>query len=112
MQSIQERLTYLDKLINNKDEQNHVLKEQLDEIVARYGDQRRTSIIDDKLINIQDEELIPDVKTMILLSEEGYIRRIDPDEFRTQKRGGRGVSVNAEPNDPIDIITMGKARDW
>ncbi|MBY7704346.1 hypothetical protein JIY74_29340 [Vibrio harveyi] len=111
MQAIQERIAYLDKLINDKDEQNSVLKDQLDEIANKYGDERRTGLIDDKLINIQDEELIPDTKTMILLSKEGYIRRVDPDEFRTQKRGGRGVSVNAEPSDPIDLITMGKMRD-
>ncbi|UWD35040.1 DNA gyrase subunit A [Mycoplasma cottewii] len=112
MQAIQERIAYLDKLINDKDEQNSVLKYQLDEIANKYGDDRRTGLIDDKLINIQDEELIPDTKTMILLSKEGYIRRVDPDEFRIQKRGGRGVNVNAEPSDPIDLITMGKMRDW
>ncbi|KEZ20254.1 DNA gyrase subunit A [Mycoplasma capricolum subsp. capricolum] len=112
MTNIKERLTYLDILINTKEEQNNVLKNQLNEIADKFGDNRRTELIDEELINIEDEELIPDLKWMILLSQEGYIRRINPDEFRIQKRGGRGVSVNAEPNDPIDIATMGKAKDW
>ncbi|PPE04794.1 DNA gyrase subunit A [Entomoplasma ellychniae] len=112
MQQIKERINYLEKLISNNDEQNDVLKNQLNEISLKFGDDRRSEIIDEGLMDIEDEELIPDVKTMILLSQEGYIRRVDPEEFRIQKRGGRGVSVNSNNDDPIVISEMGKMRDW
>ncbi|WP_026389468.1 DNA gyrase subunit A [[Acholeplasma] multilocale] len=112
MNQIQSRIDYLTQLISDKEEQNRVLKEQLSDIALKYGDDRRTETINESVMNIQDEELIPDVKTMILLSEEGYIRRVDPEEFRIQKRGGRGISVNSSNDDPISIATMGKMRDW
>ncbi|WP_027063488.1 DNA gyrase subunit A [Mesoplasma seiffertii] len=112
MAAIQERITYLNFLIADTEEQNRVLKEQLSDIALKFGDNRRTETISESVMNIQDEELIPDEKTMILLSEEGYIRRVDAEEFRIQKRGGRGVSVNSANDDPIAIATMGKMRDW
>lgn len=109
---IASRVDYLTKLISDKVEQNDVLKEQLKEIAEKFGDDRRTETISESVMNIEDEELIPDVKTMIFLSTQGYIRRVDPEEFRIQKRGGRGVSVNSSHDDPIYIATMGKMRDW
>ncbi|ATZ21218.1 DNA gyrase subunit A [Mesoplasma tabanidae] len=112
MAQIKERIDYLTLLISDETEQNNVLKNQLSEIAEKFGDNRRTETIDEGLMDIEDEELIPDVRTMILLSEEGYIRRVDPEEFRVQKRGGRGVSVNSSNEDPIVIATMGKMRDW
>lgn len=112
MGQIETRIDYLVKLIADPEEQNQVLKTQLDEIAEKFGDDRRTEPIPDSVINIEDEELIPDVKTMIVLSNQGYIRRIDPEDFRIQKRGGRGVLVNTNSDDPIVLATMGKTRDW
>lgn len=112
MAQIKERIDYLSILIADKVEQNIVLKNQLNDIALKFGDDRRSEIIDEALMDIEDEELIPDVKTMILLSQQGYIRRVDPEEFRIQKRGGRGVSVNSANDDPIVISEMGKMRDW
>ncbi|ATZ18396.1 DNA gyrase subunit A [Williamsoniiplasma somnilux] len=112
LNQIAQRVEYLNILISSQDEQNKVLKNQLEDIANKFGDNRRTETISESVMNIEDEELIPDVKTMIFLSEQGYIRRVDPEEFRIQKRGGRGVSVNSNNDDPIAIATMGKMRDW
>ncbi|AVP49567.1 DNA gyrase subunit A [Williamsoniiplasma luminosum] len=112
MNQIKERVVYLTQLINDESEQNKVLKNQLDDIAAKFGDARRSEPISESVMSIEDESLIPDVKSMILLSQDGYIRRVDPEEFRTQKRGGRGVNVNSTLTDPIVIATMGKMRDW
>jgi DNA gyrase subunit A len=105
------RVEYLTKVINDQDEQNKVLIEQLELIVQKFGDERRTHIIPESMLNIDDEELIPDDKMMILLSEQGYVRRVNPDEFRVQKRGGRGVNVNSNKEDQISLAVMGKMRD-
>lgn len=112
MKEIENRLVYLKFLINNKDEQNKVLKNELTEVAKKFGDERKTKPISESSINIEDEELISDEKMMIILSKEGYIRRLDPEEFRVQKRGGRGVTVNTNNGDPISLVTMGKTRDW
>ena len=57
----------------------------------KYGDARRTRIIPDADGEVSDEDLIPDVRVLITLTDRGYIKRQMPDTYRTQRRGGRGV---------------------
>lgn len=84
-----------------------IIKNELLIIKEKYGDERRTQIIDGD-IDVEDEDLIPEDKIMISLSTNGYIKRIPIDTYKTQNRGGRGIkgmSLNEE--DKIDqTITM------
>ncbi|MGN1405301.1 MAG: DNA gyrase subunit A [Erysipelotrichaceae bacterium] len=84
-----------------------IIKNELLIIKEKYGDERRTQIIDGD-IDVEDEDLIPEDKVMISLSINGYIKRIPIDTYKTQNRGGRGIkgmSLNEE--DKIDqTITM------
>ena len=84
-----------------------IIKNKLLIIKEKYGDERRTQIIDGD-IDVEDEDLIPEDKIMISLSTNGYIKRIPIDTYKTQNRGGRGIkgmSLNEE--DKIDqTVTM------
>ena len=84
-----------------------IIKNELLIIKEKYGDERRTQIIDGD-IDVEDEDLIPEDKIMISLSTNGYIKRIPIDTYKTQNRGGRGIkgmSLNVE--DKIDqTVTM------
>ena len=84
-----------------------IIKNELLIIKEKYGDERRTQIIDGD-IDVEDEDLIPEDKIMISLSTNGYIKRIPIDTYKTQNRGGRGIkgmSLNKE--DKIDqTVTM------
>ena len=84
-----------------------IIKNELLIIKEKYGDERRTQIIDGD-IDVEDEDLIPEDKIMISLSTNGYIKRIPIDTYKTQNRGGRGIkgmSMNEE--DKIDqTVTM------
>ena len=84
-----------------------IIKKELLIIKEKYGDERRTQIIDGD-IDVEDEDLIPEDKIMISLSTNGYIKRIPIDTYKTQNRGGRGIkgmSLNEE--DKIDqTVTM------
>lgn len=84
-----------------------IIKNELLIIKEKYGDERRTQIIDGD-IDVEDEDLIPEDKIMISLSINGYIKRIPIDTYKTQNRGGRGIkgmSLNEE--DKIDqTVTM------
>ena len=84
-----------------------IIKNELLIIKEKYGDERRTQIIDGD-IDVEDEDLIPEDKIMISLSTNGYIKRIPIDTYKTQNRGGRGIkgmSLNEE--DKIDqTVTM------
>ena len=84
-----------------------IIKNELLIIKEKYGDERRTQIIDGD-IDVEDADLIPEDKIMISLSTNGYIKRIPIDTYKTQNRGGRGIkgmSLNEE--DKIDqTVTM------
>lgn len=74
-----------DELIYN------IIKEELLEIRDRYGDERRTNIDMTAIQYIEDESLIPEENIIIMLTKEGYIKRVSPEEFRIQNRGGVGI---------------------
>ena len=58
---------------------------------ANFADQRRTELMVGEVLSLEDEDLIEEEDVLITLSNKGYIKRLGQDEFRTQKRGGRGV---------------------
>jgi DNA gyrase subunit A len=68
-----------------------LIKEDLTYLKEKYGDVRRTRIIPDATGDVSDEDLIPDVKVLVTLTERGYVKRIMADTYRTQRRGGRGI---------------------
>jgi DNA gyrase subunit A len=68
-----------------------IIKTDLAYLKEKYGDPRRTRIIPDANGEVNDEDLIPDVKVLVTITERGYIKRIQADTYRTQRRGGRGV---------------------
>ncbi len=68
-----------------------LIKEDLHDIRERYGDERRTRIIPGVDGEVSDEDLIPDIRVLITLTNRGYIKRQQPDIYRTQRRGGRGI---------------------
>jgi DNA gyrase subunit A len=68
-----------------------IIKDELTEIKAKYGDERRTKIIKHGVKEFKPEDLIPDAESVLVLTKGGYIKRTDPSEYRKQKRGGVGV---------------------
>ncbi len=65
---------------------------ELSEINQKYGDKRRTRIVSEAVQDFKEEELIKEERAIVTLSQEDYIRRINPESFRMQKRGGKGVA--------------------
>ncbi|HEX7724893.1 MAG TPA: DNA gyrase subunit A [Candidatus Paceibacterota bacterium] len=68
-----------------------IIKDELAEIKAKYGDERRTKVIKHGVKEFRPEDLIPDAESVLVLTKGGYIKRTDPSEYRKQKRGGVGV---------------------
>ncbi len=68
-----------------------IIKDELKEIAERYGDDRRTKVVKRAVQEMSDEDLIPDVDSVLVLTSGGYIKRTAPEEYRRQKRGGVGV---------------------
>ncbi|KAJ3620920.1 hypothetical protein Zmor_008644 [Zophobas morio] len=110
IETIENRLTELVLILASEEKRNEILLEQYEFIKNKFGDERRTKIISDD-VEIDDEELIQDKQTVLTLSHDGYIRRIDANDFRTQKRGGKGILVNSSNEDPINLVQIGKTKD-
>ena len=68
-----------------------IIKEELDESKRKFADARRTELMVGEVVSLEDEDLIEEEDVVITLSNKGYIKRLAQDEFRSQKRGGRGV---------------------
>ena len=68
-----------------------IIKEELDESKRKFADARRTELMVGEVVSLEDEDLIEEEDIVITLSNKGYIKRLAQDEFRSQKRGGRGV---------------------
>ena len=68
-----------------------IILEELEETKRKYADKRRTELLVGEVVSIEDEDLIEEEEVIITLSNDGYIKRLTQDEFRSQKRGGRGV---------------------
>ncbi len=92
-------VAYLKSILASDELIYNIIKEELLEIKEKYGDDRRTNIDMTAIQYIEDESLIPEENMVIMLTKEGYIKRVSPEEFRIQNRGGvgiKGMTTNEE----------------
>ncbi|KEQ47917.1 DNA gyrase subunit A [Streptococcus mitis] len=78
---------------------SQIIKDELDEVKRKFGDQRRTELMVGEVLSLEDEDLIEESDVLITLSNKGYIKRLDQAEFTVQKRGGRGVQGTGVKDD-------------
>jgi DNA gyrase subunit A len=94
----------LEALLASPKKMLKVIGDELSEIREKYQDTRRTRIIKGGVKAINEEDLIPEKESVLVFTKGGYVKRTDPSEYRTQKRGGVGV-IDIEPKDE-DFVTM------
>ncbi|WP_100127779.1 DNA gyrase subunit A [Streptococcus pseudopneumoniae] len=78
---------------------SRIIKDELDEVKRKFSDKRRTELMVGQVLSLEDEDLIEESDVLITLSNRGYIKRLDQDEFTAQKRGGRGVQGTGVKDD-------------
>jgi len=89
-----------------------IIKEELLEISRKYGDDRRSEIIDAD-IDMEDEDLIPVEDIVVTMTMNGYIKRLNIDTYRVQNRGGRGViGMSIHEEDVIDEMISMSTHDY
>lgn len=96
-------IAFLKDLLASEKKMLKVIRDELLEIKDKYGDARRTKIVKAAVGNISDEDLVPDTETALVYTAGGYIKRTDPSEYRSQKRGGVGV-VDMDTKEE-DVVT-------
>ena len=105
-------MEYLEDLLAHPEKIYAVMKEDLSEIRAKYGERRRTDLsIDEGEIDIED--LIADEPCVITLSNTGYIKRVPTDTYRQQRRGGKGVmGMNTKDEDFVEHVFTASTHDY
>lgn len=87
---IEKTINELKDVLSNESKILQIIKDELAEIKNKYGDERRTEILDVEG-EITDEQLIPNDEVIVTITHRGYIKRVGLNEYRSQRRGGRGV---------------------
>jgi len=100
LKEIQLLIKKLKNLLNSPAKILEVIKGELKEISEKYGDERRTKVVKHGAKSISLEDLIDEEENVLVMTEGGYVKRINPDEFKTQRRGGVGVvDLNTKEED-------------
>ena len=103
----------LEAILADENEILRIIKEELLEMKDKYGDERKTQIINHELGKFSDEELIPEEESVILLTTENYIKRTLLSEYRRQHRGGKGKrGMTTKEKDIIDQLVPASTHDW
>lgn len=88
-----------------------VIKDELTEVREKFGDERRTRIMKRAVAAISDEDLVQEKETVLVFTAGGYITRNDPDEYKKQGRGGKGVGgINTKEEDVVTNVLTGNTH--
>jgi DNA gyrase subunit A len=98
-------ITRLEHILSDPKQVEQIIKDDLRTLKEKYGDGRRTRIIAREAEDISEEELIPEEETLVLITRDGYIKRVSMDAYRSQKRGGKGViATTAREEDEVEHL--------
>lgn len=89
-----------------------IVKDELTRVKEKFGDERRTKVIKSGVGEFKQEDLIPNEEAIITITEQGYIKRMDPTVYKVQKRGGKGViGAVTKEEDAIKKVLAVMAHD-
>lgn len=110
---VRRTIAELEEILGNEVKLLGLIKADMKYLEEKYGDARRTQIVYGVNGEVNDEDLIPDAKLLITLSDRGYIKSQSPDTFRTQRRGGRGIRGAATREEDVmsHILTCNTMHD-
>ena len=102
----------LNIILGSIEKQREIVKTELNETVAKYGDDRRTQIVAAEG-DFSAEDLIPDQDVVVTVTRGGYSKRTRAELYRSQKRGGKGVKgASLKQDDVVDHFFVASTHDW
>ena len=111
-EELQEAIGHFRAVLDSREMQMDILKEELSEIRERFGDERRTEIVY-SAEEFDVEDLIPREDMVVTISREGYIKRMSPSAYRTQQRGGRGVTgMRTKEEDFVERLFIASTHSY
>lgn len=112
LKMIRDLIAYLEDLLSNPGKMLKVIKDEISKIKDKYADERRTRVYKQKVGEFSEEDLVADEPTIVTITQGGYIKRQPPSTFRTQNRGGKGVSgMTTKEEDAVSHIFSSKTLD-
>jgi len=82
-----------------------IIKDEINKIKEKYGDERRTQVVPKGIKDFSVEDLVPNEEAMVMMTRDGYIKRMDPDTFKVQGRGGKGVvGLTTKEEDTVEFM--------
>ena len=113
LKQLHELIKKLEAILADEKEILRVVKEELLALKDKYGDERRSKIINHEIGKFSEEELIPEEESVILLTTENYIKRVPQNDFRRQNRGGKGKrGMTTKEEDVISEIVTTNSHDY
>ncbi len=111
-QDLLQKIAYYNSLLADEHLLMGVIKDELIEIKEKYGDERRTKIVAD-VTEFDEADLIEEEQVCITLTHLGYIKRVSADTYKTQKRGGKGITgLTMRENDFVKNLIMTSTHDY
>jgi DNA gyrase subunit A len=106
-------VSYLEDLLRNPVKIIDIIDEDLKQLKKDFGDDRRTVVIPSAIGEFNEEDLIPKERTVITVTQSGYLKRLAPSTFRSQRRGGKGVSgMTTKDEDDIAHLKSAFTHDY
>ncbi len=105
LQELQKLIKSLEAILQSKKKMMDIVKSELAEAAEKLGDDRRTKIVKGEVKNMSAEDLISNEESVLVLTQGGYVKRTNPLEYKTQKRGGVGViDLNTKEEDVVRTL--------
>ena len=113
LKELHELIAKLEGILASEEAILNVVKEELLAMKEKYGDKRRSKIINHELGKFAEEDLIPDEDSVVLLTAQGYVKRVLQNDFKKQNRGGKGRrGMTTKEEDVIDTIITASSHDY
>ena len=112
LRELEKKIKGLNLILKSQAKLKEVMKNELLEIKNRFGDSRKTKVFSSKPGEIAEEDLVANEESIIVLTKGGYIKRMKPTVYKSQNRGGKGVSgINVSNDDMIDHFLTANTHD-
>lgn len=112
LRDVLEHINYYNMLLSDINEIRKLIKADLKELMEKYGDPRRSEIIESETGDFRHEDLIPNEEVVVTLTEKGYIKRLPSNTYRAQRRGGRGITgMVTREDDAVQHLLVAHSHD-
>ncbi len=111
LEEVRARIAGLEEILGSREVRMQLIRDELQELVKKYGDERRTEIVGERS-DLEMEDLIADEEMVLTVSHQGYVKRIPVDTYRAQRRGGRGLrGMGTKDEDWVEHLFVASTHD-